>query len=135
MARSISTAKTLSSLIADHSSAIVRSSHSYLICCFRLLLFYALRIVIVVQEFFFADNELNVFYRRGYASASQGGVSEAAVRGSVVTMMKKGGEDSTKSTAWVPDPVTGYYKPEGHGNQIDAAELRELLLKQKTRRD
>ncbi|CAH1434137.1 unnamed protein product [Lactuca virosa] len=96
MAPSLSTAKTLSSLIAAHSSAIVR---------------------------------------RGYASASQGGVSEAAVRGSVVTMMKKGGEDSTKSTAWVPDPVTGYYKPEGHGNQIDAAELRELLLKQKTRRD
>ena len=66
--------------------------------------------------------------------AAQGSAS-GTVRGSGVAMMKKGGEESKKSsTPWVPDPVTGYYKPEDQTNQIDAADLRELLLKNKTRR-
>ncbi|KAK9055838.1 hypothetical protein SSX86_026923 [Deinandra increscens subsp. villosa] len=76
--------------------------------------------------------QFSVVARRGFASASQGVISETA-KGSVAAMMKKGGEESTKSTAWIPDPVTGYYKPEGHGNQIDPAELREMLLKHKSR--
>nr|XP_043638433.1 protein SENESCENCE-ASSOCIATED GENE 21, mitochondrial-like [Erigeron canadensis] len=55
--------------------------------------------------------------------------------GSGVAMMKKASEESKKSTPWVPDPVTGYRKPEGQTNQIDGADqLRELILKQKTRR-
>ncbi|KAF5811093.1 putative Late embryogenesis abundant protein, LEA_3 subgroup [Helianthus annuus] len=82
----------------------------------------------------FIVDHLSVVARRGYASASQGVVSETA-KGSVVAMMKKGGEESKKSSAWIPDPVTGYYKPEGHGNQIDPAELREMLLKHKTRQN
>ncbi|KAI7753892.1 hypothetical protein M8C21_023566 [Ambrosia artemisiifolia] len=82
----------------------------------------------------FVIDHFSVVARRGYASASQSVVSET-VKGSVVSMMKKGGEESMKSNAWIPDPVTGYYKPEGHGNQIDPAELREMLLKHKTRRD
>ncbi|PWA38648.1 late embryogenesis abundant protein Lea5-D [Artemisia annua] len=72
--------------------------------------------------------------RRGYASTSQGSVTET-VKGSVAAMMKNGGEESKKSTSWVPDPVTGYYRPEGHENQIDPAELRAMLLKPKTRRN
>ncbi|TJW23151.1 hypothetical protein E7L52_22550, partial [Bacillus paralicheniformis] len=68
--------------------------------------------------------------RRSYAAASS-----ESVRRTGVAMMKKGGEESKKSSSWVPDPVTGYYKPEGQTNQMDAAELRELLLKQKTRRN
>ncbi|KAL4579073.1 hypothetical protein LXL04_015208 [Taraxacum kok-saghyz] len=48
-------------------------------------------------------------------------------------MMKKRGEESTKLNVWSPYPVTRYHKPEGHGNQIDPAELRELLLKHKPR--
>lgn len=73
--------------------------------------------------------------RRGYASASQNVVSETA-KGSVVAMMKKkGGEESKKCSAWIPDPVTGYYKPEGHGNQIDPAELRAMLLNHKSQRN
>ena len=78
-------------------------------------------------------DQLSVVARRGFATAAHGSVS-GSVRGSGVAMMKKGGEESKKSTPWVPDPVTGYYKPEGQTNQIDAADLRELLLKQKTRR-
>ncbi|KAA8549148.1 hypothetical protein F0562_000832 [Nyssa sinensis] len=73
--------------------------------------------------------------RRGYAAASQGVVS-ATVRGGGArsgVMAKKGGEESTK-TSWVPDPVTGYYRPENKANEIDVAELREMLLKNKTNR-
>ncbi|KAI3773161.1 hypothetical protein L6452_04364 [Arctium lappa] len=80
----------------------------------------------------FLVDRCSVVARRGYAAASQGGVSEN-VRSYGIAMMKKAGEESTRSSPWVPDPVTGYYKPEGHVNQVDAAELRELLLKHKTR--
>ncbi|KAI8574766.1 hypothetical protein RHMOL_Rhmol01G0379400 [Rhododendron molle] len=66
--------------------------------------------------------------RRGYAAASQG-VASPSVRGGSV-MAKKGGEETTKKTSsWVPDPVTGYYRPESHANVIDVADLREMLLK------
>ncbi|KAJ1283553.1 hypothetical protein BS78_03G137300 [Paspalum vaginatum] len=34
-------------------------------------------------------------------------------------------------TAWVPDPVTGYYSPAGGASkEVDAAELRAKLLTQ-----
>ncbi|MCL7050089.1 hypothetical protein MKW94_013983 [Papaver nudicaule] len=36
----------------------------------------------------------------------------------------------TDVSSWVPDPVTGYYRPENHADEIDVAELREMLLKQ-----
>ncbi|XP_052203011.1 late embryogenis abundant protein 2-like [Diospyros lotus] len=71
--------------------------------------------------------------RRGYAAASQGvGLGSAAG----AAMANKAGEDvAAKSRgAWVPDPVTGYYKPENQANQIDVAELREMLLKRNVRR-
>lgn len=73
-------------------------------------------------------------YRRGYATAPTSNVS-GSVRGNGVVMMKKVSEESKKSTTWVPDPVTGYYKPEGQTNKLDAADLREQLLKEKTRRN
>nr|GMD27503.1 protein SENESCENCE-ASSOCIATED GENE 21, mitochondrial-like [Ipomoea batatas] len=50
-------------------------------------------------------------------------------------MLKKGGDESGKSTtSWIPDPVTGYYRPESHVNEVDATELRQMLLKNTTRR-
>ncbi|KAM7521463.1 hypothetical protein LguiA_011365 [Lonicera macranthoides] len=67
--------------------------------------------------------------RRGYAAASQGVVSSSSVRNNM--MLKKGGEEAKKNTSWVPDPVTGYYRPENQAKEIDAAELREMLLKHK----
>lgn len=71
--------------------------------------------------------------RRGYAAASQGVVR--GVRSNV--MMKKVGEDQSikKTTSWVPDPVTGYYRPESHVKEIDAAELRNMLLKYKPKQN
>lgn len=74
-----------------------------------------------------------LMFRRGYAAASQGAVS-GVVKGGVPrsnVMMKKSGEESVK-TSWVPDPVTGYYRPEGQANEIDAAELRKMLLKHRS---
>lgn len=72
--------------------------------------------------------------RRGYAAGSQGVVSGGAKGGVPRSnmMMNKSGEESVK-TSWVPDPVTGYYRPEGVANEIDAAELRKMLLKHKPR--
>ncbi|PWA66285.1 late embryogenesis abundant protein, LEA5-type [Artemisia annua] len=76
-----------------------------------------------------------VVARRSFATATQGSVS-GNVRGSGIAMMKKATEDSKKSTPWVPDPVTGYYKPEGQTSQVDSADqIYELLLKQKNRRN
>ncbi|CAI9767830.1 unnamed protein product [Fraxinus pennsylvanica] len=72
---------------------------------------------------------------RGYSAAAQGGVSKSLSGGGVAPnmMLKKGVEESSKTTSWVPDPVTGYYRPENQAAEIDAAELRALLLKNKMR--
>jgi hypothetical protein len=35
-----------------------------------------------------------------------------------------------EKTAWVPDPVTGYYRPAGGPKEVDAAELRAKLRAQ-----
>ncbi|KAK7284639.1 hypothetical protein RJT34_19389 [Clitoria ternatea] len=75
----------------------------------------------------------NVLCRRGYAAATQ-----SATRGGVASissskMAPKSGEDkgaSTYKVSWVPDPVTGYYKPE-NTKEIDVAELRARLLGKK----
>ncbi|XP_073143955.1 protein SENESCENCE-ASSOCIATED GENE 21, mitochondrial-like [Henckelia pumila] len=72
--------------------------------------------------------------RRGYAAAgaSQGtGVSNSGASANV--MLKKGSEEPSK-ISWVPDPVTGYYRPENQAKEVDAAELRAILIKDKTRR-
>ncbi|GJZ77395.1 late embryogenesis abundant protein, LEA5 [Tanacetum coccineum] len=80
-------------------------------------------------------DQLHIVARRGFATVAQGSVS-GSLRGSGVALLKKGGEDSKKSTPWVPDPVTGYYKPEGQTNQVDVADqLRELIMKQKNRQN
>lgn len=45
-----------------------------------------------------------------------------------------GGEDkgaSTYKVSWVPDPVTGYYKPENTKEVVDVAEMRAMLLAKK----
>ncbi|CAI9105410.1 OLC1v1004323C1 [Oldenlandia corymbosa var. corymbosa] len=88
---------------------------------------------------FVADQISVLAARRGYAAAASQGAAAGSggvrggVRGNMNVMMKKGGgEETTRTTtSWVPDPVTGYYRPESHANEIDAAELRNLLLKHK----
>ncbi|CAO2162321.1 unnamed protein product [Urochloa humidicola] len=75
--------------------------------------------------------------RRGYS------VATAVVKGPARKVVEKvakrvmGKEVKTaaaspEKTPWVPDPVTGYYRPEGVPNpkELDAAELRAKLLPQ-----
>ncbi|KAL8513415.1 hypothetical protein ACS0TY_012760 [Phlomoides rotata] len=70
--------------------------------------------------------------RRGYAAAaSQGSVSRI---GAPNVLLKKGSEDSTK-ISWVPDPVTGFYRPENQVKENAAAELQAQLIRNKARRN
>ncbi|XP_022144227.1 indole-3-acetic acid-induced protein ARG2 [Momordica charantia] len=80
-----------------------------------------------------ADGFSSALSRRGYAAASQG-VSSSAAKAAGVNLLKKSGEDrvgSSEKVSWVPDPVTGYYRPENRTDEIDVAELRSILLKNK----
>ncbi|KAK7277762.1 hypothetical protein RJT34_22779 [Clitoria ternatea] len=72
--------------------------------------------------------------RRGYAAATQSatrGGGAASMSGKMAP--KKKGDDKVSSgekVSWVPDPVTGCYKPE-NTKEIDVAELRATLLAKK----
>lgn len=49
-------------------------------------------------------------------------------------MTNKPGEEKASPAhkgSWVPDPKTGYYRPDNGAEEIDVAELRAALLKQK----
>ncbi|KAK8639579.1 hypothetical protein V6N13_137952 [Hibiscus sabdariffa] len=79
----------------------------------------------------------NAISRRGYAAASQGVVSNrvketAAARNAGV--LKKTGEDAAaaankENVNWIPDPKTGFYRPENSVTEICPAELRATLLR------
>ncbi|KAK6254484.1 Late embryogenesis abundant protein [Theobroma cacao] len=78
--------------------------------------------------------------RRGYSVTPHGAVTAAFGRGEarpgMVGKVEQRGvmkEESGASTAWAPDPVTGYYRPENCLAEIDAAGLREMLLNHKVR--
>ncbi|XP_058740694.1 indole-3-acetic acid-induced protein ARG2-like [Vicia villosa] len=76
------------------------------------------------------DGFSNTLTRRGYSAAT-----ESATRGVVGSIGNKMGgtklgEEKVASTykvSWVPDPVTGYYKPENI-KDVDVADLRAKLL-------
>ncbi|TYH56923.1 hypothetical protein ES332_D08G054500v1 [Gossypium tomentosum] len=76
----------------------------------------------------------NAISRRGYsaaASASRSVVS-SGVRGGAASnaaVAKQAREETKEKVSWVPDPVTGCYRPENCGNEIDVAQLRAVLLK------
>lgn len=79
-------------------------------------------------------------YRKGYSAVSHGvetgrsgrvGSKNPTVRKPEEMAMMK--EESGASSAWAPDPVTGYYRPENRAMEIGAAELREMLLNQKVK--
>ncbi|KAL2927719.1 Late embryogenesis abundant protein Lea5 [Bienertia sinuspersici] len=77
-----------------------------------------------------ADNISIASQRRGYAAATQGVASMA--KGS----LKKATQEEIGRSAensWIPDPVTGYYRPANRAAEVDVAELREIFLKQKIR--
>ncbi|KAG2312063.1 hypothetical protein Bca4012_026598 [Brassica carinata] len=80
----------------------------------------------------FVSQELsNAIFRRGYAATatqSSGGKGRAVVSGVV---KKKGVEESNQNISWIPDPKSGYYRPETGSNEIDPADLRAALLNKK----
>lgn len=45
----------------------------------------------------------------------------------------KKGSSEAFSSVWAPDPVTGYYRPINNMNEIDPADLRNMLLNPKVR--
>lgn len=77
-----------------------------------------------------------ILYRRGYSAAASQGVvvSRGGAGGAARNVVNKSAEEkvasgSTDSVSWVPDPVTGYYRPANRAQEIDVAELRAMLLK------
>jgi len=72
--------------------------------------------------------------RRGFAAAAT--ATQSATRGGASisgNITPKSGEEKVRGVekvAWVPDPVTGYYKPE-NTNEIDVADLRAMVLGKK----
>ncbi|KAH6813939.1 hypothetical protein C2S51_022957 [Perilla frutescens var. frutescens] len=80
----------------------------------------------------FVANEISaVVSRRGYSAASQSQVV-ASNSGKVNVMVKKASEKSVE-TAWVPDPVTGFYRPETQVKELDPVELRKMHIRNKNR--
>ncbi|XP_045786036.1 indole-3-acetic acid-induced protein ARG2-like [Trifolium pratense] len=81
-----------------------------------------------------ADGFSNSLTRRGYAAAATQNTTRGvatSVSGKIVS--SKSGEDKVANAGkvtWVPDPVTGYYKPE-NTNEVDVADLRATVLGKK----
>ncbi|MQL88212.1 hypothetical protein Taro_020764 [Colocasia esculenta] len=75
-----------------------------------------------------------VLCRRGYSAAAALKKAEEKMVASAAKSKKTGpglAEPPTTSSAassWVPDPVTGYYRPANRTVDVDAAELRGSLL-------
>ena len=66
---------------------------------------------------------------RGYTTAAA--AMTAGSRTAVEQKPVKGGAGDA-TTSWVPDPVTGYYRPANRLAETDAVDLRELLLTRKS---
>ncbi|CAN1234208.1 Late embryogenis abundant protein 2 [Linum perenne] len=76
----------------------------------------------------------NAIRNRGFSSSAA--AVTTAVKGGAVSAagrMKKTGEETPagkqRVSSWIPDPRTGFYRPDNVAEEIDAAELRALLLK------
>lgn len=85
---------------------------------------------------------VDVRNRRGYAAASQGSATAGFGRGGSrsglvgkVEDMAAIKDNAGASSAWAPDPRTGYYRPANSAAEIDPVELRQMLLKHKVRRN
>ncbi|KAI3968548.1 hypothetical protein MKX01_007858 [Papaver californicum] len=72
---------------------------------------------------------LSINRSRGITSVASQAVGSSVVRGDKVKKQSAGAV--TEESSWVPDPVTGYYRPENHADDIDVAALRETLMNQK----
>ncbi|XP_030513935.1 late embryogenesis abundant protein Lea5-D [Rhodamnia argentea] len=72
--------------------------------------------------------------RRGFAASAPGAASAGSrvgLVGKVEEMAATKEQSGGASSAWGPDPVTGYYRPANRAAEIDVAELRAMLLNHK----
>ncbi|ESQ36653.1 hypothetical protein EUTSA_v10009185mg [Eutrema salsugineum] len=87
-----------------------------------------------ILSVFVAEEFSNAIFRRGFAVAAnttlQGSVSSGGAASAAV-MKNNVGQESSEKAPWVPDPKTGYYRPETVSEEIDPAELRAVLLNNK----
>ncbi|KAF7031963.1 hypothetical protein CFC21_043202 [Triticum aestivum] len=75
--------------------------------------------------------------RRGYSAAAAmvkgarrsapAAEEKTAVAAKSAMAARKEVGASAEKAAWVPDPVTGYYRPSGAPKEVDAADLRAKL--------
>ncbi|ESQ55880.1 hypothetical protein EUTSA_v10026659mg [Eutrema salsugineum] len=72
----------------------------------------------------------SIVLRRNVATAP--GFSKAGSTRVTVGKLEQRANQEAES-AWAPDPVTGYYRPSNRTDEIDPAELREMLLKNKAK--
>ncbi|XP_020107809.1 late embryogenesis abundant protein Lea5-like [Ananas comosus] len=68
------------------------------------------------------------------AAAAEAGVKvRAAEDKAVAVVIGRKAESAAAEAAWVPDPVTGYYRPGNRAVAVDAAEMREMFLPRRAR--
>ncbi|XP_009146595.1 late embryogenis abundant protein 41 isoform X2 [Brassica rapa] len=68
---------------------------------------------------------------RSYVATVPGFGKGGSTRVTVGKMEQRANQEA--ESAWAPDPVTGYYRPSNRADEIDPAELREMLLKNKAK--
>jgi Late embryogenesis abundant protein len=71
-----------------------------------------------------------VLYRRGFAAAAEEvrRGAKAEDKAAVAQLLAEKRVAAADPDPWVPDPVTGYYRPAKGAMELDAAELRAMLL-------
>ncbi|KAF2541961.1 hypothetical protein F2Q68_00030573 [Brassica cretica] len=75
---------------------------------------------------------LRYFYlKRSYVATVPGFGKGGSTRVTVGKLEQRANQEA--ESAWAPDPVTGYYRPFNRADEIDPAELREMLLKNKAK--
>lgn len=74
--------------------------------------------------------------RRCFSSAAIRAGRSGAEEGSMMRGSKsmEGGAktETVWTTSWVPDPVTGYYRPANRVGEMDPAELRQMLISRRS---
>ncbi|VVB00976.1 unnamed protein product [Arabis nemorensis] len=78
----------------------------------------------------------SIILRRSYVATSQNVTRVGFSKGGSTRVMVGKIEqrvDQEAESSWAPDPVTGYYRPSNRTAEIDPAELREMLLRNKAK--
>ncbi|CAN1176218.1 Late embryogenis abundant protein 2 [Linum perenne] len=69
----------------------------------------------------------NAIRNRGFSSSAA--AVTTAVKGGAISAASRVKKTGQRVSSWIPDPRTGFYRPDNVAEEIDAAELRALLLK------